>query len=104
MANIIARKKKKQHRKLRGERIIYFTLALILLAIPVCNVYTKAILSESNIALEEIKSDIKEQERLNESLKMEISELASLETIQGVVDEKGLSYQSNNIKVVVTNE
>ena len=56
------------------------------------------------IALEEIKSDIKEQERLNESLKMEISELASLETIQGVVDEKGLSYQSNNIKVVVTNE
>ena len=62
------------------------------------------ILSESNIALEEIKSDIKEQERLNESLKMEISELASLETIQDVVDEKGLSYQSNNIKVVVTNE
>lgn len=103
MANKVAKKKKKIQKKLRGERVIYFTLALILLAIPVCNVYTKAILSESNIALEEMKSDIKEQESINESLKMEISELASLDTIQSVVTEKGLTYQNNNIKVV-TNE
>lgn len=103
MANKVARKKKKMQKKFRGERIIYFTLALILLAIPVCNVYTKAILSESNITLEKMKSDIKEQESINESLKMEISELASLDTIQSVVTEKGLTYQNSNIKVV-TNE
>lgn len=103
MANKVAKKKKKLKRKLRGERIIYFTLALILLAIPVCNVYTKAILSESNIALEEMKSDIKEQENINDSLKMEISELASLDTIQTIAAENGLTYQNGNIKVV-TNE
>ena len=74
-----------------------------MLAIPVCNVYTKAILSESNIELEEIKSDIKEQENINDSLKMEISELASLDTIQTIAAENGLTYKNINIKVV-TNE
>ena len=103
MANKVARKKRKMQRKARGERVIYFTLALILLAIPVCNVYTKAILSETNIALEEMKNSIKEQEGINDSLKMEISELASLDKIQIVATENGLSYQNANIKVV-TNE
>ena len=84
----------------KGEGIIWLTLALILLAIPVCNVYTKAILSESNIALEEIKSEIKTQSNMNDSLKMQISELASLDKIQNVANENGLSYQNNNIKVV----
>lgn len=103
MANKVTKKKQKYKNILKGERVIYFTLALILLAIPICNVYTKAILSESNIVLEEIKSDIKEQEDLNDSLKMEISELASLDTIQSIATENGLTYQNNNIKVV-TNE
>ncbi len=103
MANKVARKKNKLKKKLRGEFAIYFTLLLILLAIPVCNVYTKAILSETNIELEQIKSEIKDQEELNESLKMEISELASLDTIQEVAELNSLTYQKGNIKVV-TNE
>ena len=45
MANKVAKKKKKLRKIFRGERAIYFTIALILLAIPVCNVYTNAILS-----------------------------------------------------------
>ena len=100
MANKVAKKKKKLRKIFRGERAIYLTIALILLAIPVCNVYTKAILSESNIALEEIKSEIKTQENMNDSLKMQISELASLDKIQEVASENGLTYQNNNIKVV----
>lgn len=99
----MANNKKKNKRKSTGEGAIYLTLLLILLAIPICNVYTKAILSESNIVLEEVKSDIKEQENLNSSLKMEISELASLDTIQEIADENGLTYKNGNIKVV-TNE
>ena len=70
MANKVARKKKKMRKIFRGERAIYFTLALILLAIPVCNVYTKAILAETNIALEEIKSDIKNQESTHKNKKL----------------------------------
>ena len=89
-------------RILQGERAIYFTIIFILLAIPVCNVYTKAILSSSNIALEQTKSKIKDQESINDGLKMEISELASLDKIQVVATENGLSYENNNIKVVTS--
>lgn len=103
MSNKVYKKKMKLKKRLRGEGAIYFTLILILLAIPVFNVYTKAMLSESNIKLEQIKSEIKEQENINESLKMEISELASLDAIQKIATEKGFTYQNGNIKVV-TNE
>ena len=87
----------------KGEGMIWLTLAIILLAIPVVNVYTKAILSESNIALQEVENKIREQKDMNDSLKMEISELASLDKIQVVAQENGLTYQNQNIKVV-TNE
>ena len=103
MANKEARKRKKITKKLRGEVAIYIAIFFMLLAIPVCRVYTQAMLSESNIELEVIKNDVKEQENLNESLKMQISELASLDTIQDVANENGLVYTNGNI-IVVTNK
>ncbi len=99
-------KAKKQNKKARkifqSEKIIYLTIIFILLAIPICNVYTKAILSSSNIALEQTKSKIKDQESINDGLKMEISELASLDKIQAIANENGLSYENSNIKVVTS--
>ncbi len=103
MTNKVVKKKKKIKKSIKAERTIIFIMLAIFAAIPTCNVYTKARLSETNIALEEVKNDIKDQERINESLKMEISELASLDTIQEVADAHGLTYQNGNIKVV-TNE
>ena len=50
-----------------------------------------------------MKNEVQEQEHLNESLKMQISELASLDTIQDVANEKGLVYTNGNI-LVVTNK
>lgn len=100
MANKEARKKKKIVKKLRGEVSIIIAIVLTVLAIPVSMVYTQAMLSESNIELEAMKSEVKEQENLNESLKMQISELASLDTIQDVANENGLVYTNGNIKVV----
>ena len=94
---------KKKKMKLKSEGFLFIVLGLILLAIPIVNVYTKAILSESNIDLERVRSDIENQKNLNSSLKMEISELSSLDKIQVVAAENGLSYQNGNIKVV-TNE
>jgi cell division protein FtsL len=79
---------------------IGIAIFLTLLAIPVSMVYTQAMLSESNIELEAMKSEVKEQENLNESLKMQISELASLDTIQDVANQNGLVYSNGNIKVV----
>ena len=92
----------KKRRKLRSESVIYLAIILILLAIPITNVYTKAILSSSNIALEQSKNKVKDQEEINDGLKMEISELASLDKIQVIAAENGLSYENSNIKVVAS--
>ena len=91
----------KRRRKLNREAFMWLVIAVLLLAIPICEVYVKARLSESNIALEEIKEKINEQEGINESLRMEINELASLDKIQEVANEIGLTYNNSNVKVVI---
>lgn len=98
---IMANKKKKK--LFEQERTYWIIILLILFAIPVANVYTKAILSETNIELEEMKSKVQKQQNTNDSLKMEISELASLDKIQLVAQEDGLEYINENIIVVTEN-
>ena len=85
---------------LKGEKLMYLLLAVMILAIPVAKVCTQAILSESNIKVERLKKDINKQQRYNESLSMKISELASLENIESIANELGLSYNNDNIKTV----
>ena len=90
--------KKTKIKLLKGEKLMYFLLGILLLAIPVCNVLTKALLSKTNIESEKIKNKIALQEKSNESLDMQINELASLENIKAVADKYGLSYNNENIK------
>ena len=99
------RNDKKYRKKLfQREKTYWIIIFMILFAIPVANVYTKAILSETNIELEEVKNKIQKQQNTNDSLKMEISELASLDKIQIVAQEEGLQYINENIIVVKDNE
>ena len=65
---------------------------------PATFVYTKAILSKSNIKLEKIESKIAAQQDRNEALGMQIDELASIDNIQDIASLSGLSYNNNNIK------
>jgi len=87
-------------KKKNNHKMLWILVVVLFLAIPVCDVYTKAILSQTNIELEQTRNKIKEQEGINDSLKMEISELASLDKIQEVAEQNGLTYQNNNITVV----
>lgn len=100
MSSKKANKKKKLFEK---EKTYWIIILLILFAIPIANVYTKAILSETNIELEEMKVKTQKQQNTNDSLKMTISELASLDKIQLVAQEEGLQYINENIKVVTEN-
>ena len=100
MIHLTKKRKKNKRLFLKGEGFIWATIFVLLLAIPVSEVYVKEILSESNIALEEVKNKIENQEGINESLQMEINELASLDKIQEVANENGLTYNNNNVKVV----
>jgi len=93
-------KKKNNVKILRGEKIVYFLIFFVIVSMPICTVFTKALLSESNIQVERMKAKIEDQNVTNESLSMQIDELASLDKVQEVASEKGLSYNNDNIKVI----
>lgn len=81
---------------------MYGLLIALLLAIPMFNVYTSSLLSETNNEVEKIKDNIESQELVNQSLSMQVDELASLENIQKIAEEYGLSYVNGNIKIITT--
>ena len=94
---------KKTRKKLKLRKLDRFMIGIIVLlfvASPVVIVYSKSVLSKSNIEVERIKNKIEKQETINESITMKINELASLSNIQDVAKEFGLTYQQDNIIVV----
>ena len=96
----MARKKGKRLKLLRGEKMMYLVIALLIVLIPTVNVFTSAALTKTNIALEELKSDIEAQSDENESLEMQIDELASFENIQEIAQSYGLSFDNTNILII----
>ena len=48
----MARKKTTKIKLLKGEKLMYFLLFLVMLLIPIGNVLTQALLSETNIEVE----------------------------------------------------
>ena len=85
---------------LKGEKMIYIVLILLLVCTPIISVFTKATLSESNIQREKLKKQISIQKSTNEALNMQINELISLDKIQEVAKELGLSYNESNVKIL----
>lgn len=78
-----------------------FTITFILIVLsPVMSVFAKSELSKVNYEVEETKEKISTQSKTNESLEMKINELVSLENLQKLAKELGLSYTSGSVKVV----
>lgn len=98
------RVKGKRVKFIKGEKIMYMMIALLLIAVPVVNVFTKATLSKTNIEVEKLRNKITDQSGVNEGLSMKINELTSLDKIQEVAKENGLSYINDNIKVIAEDE
>lgn len=93
-------KKSKRYKILRIEKLLYVMIVLVTILIPIANVFSKALLSETNIEVEKLETRINKQVGINDSLNMQINELASLDKIQKVANELGLSYNNDNIKLV----
>lgn len=96
-------KKEKKVKVLRIEKLIYGLIIFVAVMIPIANVFSKALLSESNIEVERLEKKINKQIGINDSLDMQINELASLDKIQAVANELGLSYNNDNIKLITSN-
>ena len=96
--------KKKKMKKVvkigKFEKLVYTFVLLLLVALPFTVVFLQATLSKINVQVEQVKKEIKTQEKKNESLSMKINELASLDKIIEVAHEQGLSYNNDNIKSV----
>ena len=92
--------KTKKIKFLKGEKFFITLRVLFGILAPIITVSSKAILSRSNIELERIKKKVEKQENINESLKMQVNELASLSNIQDIAKEYGLSYNNDNIIVI----
>lgn len=73
---------------------------LLLISVPFVIIGTQAALSTVSYEVEKLSKEIKTQEHTNESLNMTINELASLDKIQEVAKEAGLSYNNSNIKSI----
>lgn len=94
------RKMKKVVKIGKLEKLVYTFAIILLVALPFTVVFLQASLSKINIQVEQVKKEIKTQEKKNESLAMKINELASLDKIIEVAHEQGLSYNNDNIKSV----
>ena len=92
--------KSKKIRLLKGEKFFITLIVLFGILYPILTVTSKAVLSRSNIELERLKKKIEKQENINESLEMQVNELASLSNIQDIAKSYGLSYNNDNIIVI----
>ncbi|MFA7120859.1 MAG: cell division protein FtsL [Bacilli bacterium] len=75
-------------------------IVILALATPIIIVFSKSVLSKTNIEVEKIQEKVDKQETINESITMKINELASLSNIQDVAKEYGLSYNNDNILII----
>lgn len=95
------RKVKKRLKMSKFERLLYIFTFVLVLVTPFALVFSQATLSEINFEVEKSKKQLATQEKKNESLTMKINELASLDKIQQVAKEQGLSYNNHNIRTIL---
>lgn len=84
----------------RLEKRIYkcFVLTTVILVIGI--IYSRATLGKINLEVQKDSGIIKNKAEYNQSLVMKINEMVSLDKIQKVSAELGLTYDNNNIKSV----
>lgn len=92
------KKKKKVFTKL--EKFLYKSSFVIAFFLILGIVFTSASVSKLNIELQEMSREVESQKDTNQSLVMKINEMASLENIQIISKNLGLSYNNENIKTI----
>ena len=93
-------KKRKKKGISKIEKIIYksFVFSTVILVVGI--IYSRAALGKVNLEVQELSSIIKDETEGNQSLVMKINEMVSLDKIQQVSIQLGLTYNNDNIKSV----
>ena len=82
------------------EKIIYTTAMTMLFAFPFGLVNYQGQMNDLNIQAQNLTNQVNVQTRVNESIQMKISELASLENIEEPARVAGLQINNDNIKSI----
>ena len=93
---LMKKNKKKKSVFTKLEKFLYKSSFVIAFFLVLGIAFTSASVSKLNIELQEISK----KEDTNQSLAMKISEMASLENIQVISKNLGLSYNNENIKTI----
>ena len=93
-------KKKSKTKITKGERLLYFWAIFAFILTLSLKIFCGASIGELKMSIEEIKYNIDDQEKKNESLTMKVNELTSFENILAVVKEMGLEYNNENILII----
>lgn len=97
---LMKKKKGKKKKFTKIERFLYKSSFVIMFLLVLGIVFTSASVSKLNIELQEMNMKVEAQEDTNQSLAMKINEMASLENIQLISENLGLSYNNDNIKTI----
>ena len=84
----------------KGEKLLYTLGVFCIVATIVLKVFSSASISNLKMSIEEVSYQIKDQEKKNQSLVMQVNELTSYENLSTVLKDMGLAYNNENIIVI----
>lgn len=84
----------------KGEKFLIASSMLMVLLLVLVKVFCGATQGNLSINVEKLKYEIATQEKVNESLVMQVNELTSYDTIKDIVKDMGLAYNNENIIVI----
>lgn len=82
------------------ERFMYKLCIVAIIALIIGIVCGQTTLAKINLEVQKLNKEVSNQENINESLSIKIDEMTSLDNIQQISKEFGLSYNSENIKTI----
>jgi len=83
-----------------GEKILVAIFAVVFCFLAVQIVTTQAAIYDVNKDVQHVESTIEKQEKANNDLKLQVSELSTYERILEKAKELGLNLKEKNVKVV----
>jgi len=84
----------------KGEKLLYTLGVFCIVATIILKVFSSASVSNLKMSIEEVSYQIKNQEKKNQSLVMQVNELTSYENLSSVLKDMGLAYNNENIIVI----
>lgn len=93
-------KKRRKKGVVKAEKSLYKMFVMVTVVLVVGIIYSRATLGKINLEVQKLSDIIKEESEDNQSLAMKINEMVSLDKIQAVSKDLGLTYNNENIRSV----